>query len=127
MPLDLSSMRLIDFSYAVYLAPTLRLTLPADPDHLDCDFNFYLNAIRQAQVQRDATTIQLGGSARSDVFRRCRLLREFVPETSSADEIVCQSFLQPCAEESARSTYDQAMEGPTARLQNLTATLGAQL
>ena len=93
--LDLSSMRLIDFEYAVYLAPPMRLALPAVPYRLDCDFNFYLNAIRQAQVQRDATTIQRGASARSDVFSRCRLLREFVRETSRAGGIVANASRSP--------------------------------
>jgi hypothetical protein len=120
-------MRLIDFAYAICLAATLRLALPADPDRLDCFFNFYLNAFRQAQVQRDPTTIQLGVSARSNVFSLCRMFCAVVPKTSSANEIVWQRFSQPRAEERARSFYYLAMEGPTARLQALTETLVAQL
>lgn len=125
--LDLGSLRLIDFAYAVYRERPLKFVLPTDPDRLDYLPDFYRDAIRQAQVQNDPALIQRRACAQVDLFSLCCLLREVVPENSGADGVVWQRFLQACTEACTRSVSDTALEAPTVRLLALTETLLTQL
>lgn len=127
LSLDLGSLRLIDFAYAVYRERPLKFVLPTDPDRLDYLPDFYRAAIRQAQAQGDPAPIQRAACAQVDVFSLRCLLREVVPEASVADGAAWQRWLQACAEVCAEPVAAQALYVPTARLLDLAESLLQEL
>ncbi len=127
LQLDLGSLRLIDFAYAVYRERPLKFVLPTDPDRLDYLPDFYRAAIRQAQTEGDPAPIQRAACAQVDIFSLYRLMREVVPEASVADGAAWQCWLNACAEACAEPASAQAMDTPTSRLLALSETLLRQL
>ena len=82
--MDLDSLRLIDFAYAVYREQPLKFVLPIDPDRLDYMPEQYRSAIRSAQAKDDPSCISRAACAQVDLYGLWHMLTKVVP-ASSAD------------------------------------------
>ena len=126
--LDLRSLRLIDFAYAVYLEQPLKYVLPTDPDRLEYLPDFYRLAIRQAQSEGDPAPIQRAACAQVDLFSLLYLLNEVVPNALASDWTAWQAWLQACIGECTQLTSTaHALQEPTQRLLDLAEKLLKQL
>ena len=128
MRLDLASLRLIDFAYAVYRERPLKFVLPTDPERLAYLPDFYRAAIRQAQAHGEPGPIQHAACAQVDLFGLSVLLRELVPDSRTSDWAAWRTWLQSCERTCTEPVgSDQSLALPTTKLLVLTETLLTQL
>ena len=80
--MDLDSLRLIDFAYAVYREQPLKFVLPIDPDRLDYMPEQYRSAIRSAQAKDDPSCISRAACAQVDLYGLWHMLTKVVPASS---------------------------------------------
>ena len=80
--MDLDSLRLIDFAYAVYREQPLKFVLPIDPDRLDYMPEQYRSAIRSAQANDDPSCISRAACAQVDLYGLWHMLTKVVPASS---------------------------------------------
>jgi hypothetical protein len=80
--MDLDSLRLIDFAYAVYREQPLKFVLPIDPDRLDYMPDQYRSAIRSAQANDDPSCISRAACAQVDLYGLWHMLTKLVPASS---------------------------------------------
>jgi uncharacterized integral membrane protein len=80
--MDLDSLRLIDFAYAVYREQPLKFVLPIDPDRLDYMPDQYRSAIRSAQANDDPSCISRAACAQVDLYGLWYMLTKVVPASS---------------------------------------------
>ena len=95
--MDLESLRLIDFAYAVYREQPLKFVLPIDPDRLDYMPDQYRSAIRSAQANDDPSCISHAACAQVDLYGLWHMLTKVVPASSGdAQWTVWINWLSAC-------------------------------
>jgi hypothetical protein len=95
--MDLDSLRLIDFAYAVYREQPLKFVLPIDPDRLDYMPEQYRSAIRSAQANDDPSCISRAACAQVDLYGLWYMLTKIVPASSGdAQWTAWNNWLSAC-------------------------------
>ena len=95
--MDLDSLRLIDFAYAVYREQPLKFVLPIDPDRLDYMPDQYRSAIRSAQANDDPSCISRAACAQVDLYGLWYMLTKIVPASSGdAQWTAWNNWLSAC-------------------------------
>ena len=74
--MDLRTLTLIDFAYALYRDAPLRFVLPTDPERLDYLPGFYRNAIQRAQATQDPQVLMSVACVNIDLFSLACLLKQ---------------------------------------------------
>lgn len=76
--LDLTSLTLIDFAYALYREAPLKFVLPTDPSRLDYLPDFYRQAIEVSQNRQDPGMLQSVACVNIDLYSLACLLKQTV-------------------------------------------------
>lgn len=81
--LNLNSLTLIDFAYALYREAPLKCVLPTDPERLDYLPDFYRQALQSSQASQDPSLLLSVACANIDLFSLSCLLQQTVePNTA---------------------------------------------
>lgn len=127
--LDLKSLRLIDFAYAVYRDQPLKFVLPTDPDRLTYIPDFFRQAVRNAQGTSNPTLIQNASCAQVDLYSLWFMMKHLIAADSNDQSwSMWLIWLQACEQVCKESRSNSAeFDAPTKRLLIQTEKLLHQL
>ena len=127
--LDLESLRLIDFAYAVYREQPLRFVLPTDPDRLAYMPDTYRAAIKKAQATADPSHIQQAACAQVDLYSLWYMLSNVVPSNLQDGRwMVWQEWMHACRKAAREPLITlTAFDAPTKQMLALTEKMLGQL
>ena len=94
--LDLNSLRLIDFAYALYRDAPLQFVLPTDPVKLDYLPPFFKTALAKAQTQNNVNVINAVACANIDLFSLWYMLGKTVSLDVAKRWLHWTVFMEEC-------------------------------
>jgi hypothetical protein len=127
--LDLKSLKLIDFAYAVYKDQPLKFVLPTDSDQLTYIPDFFRKAIRNAQATSNPSLIQSAACAQVDLYSLWFMMKHMMAaDPNDQNWSTWFMWLQDCELACKRSASNSAeFDAPTRRLLIQTEKLLHQL
>lgn len=129
LSMDLGSLRLIDFAYAVYREQPLKFVLPTDPERLTYLPEFFRTAIKTAQATGEPSHIQCVACAQVDLYSLWHMLSSTVPVSPEDGHwMLWHQWMKAC-KQSALTLLpaSRAFDEPTVKLLALTEKLLHQL